>query len=1124
MPLMTLVYGAFAEEFINKNDISSKDIRYRVQHLTLLLVFIVTTAISAFGFNSIGEQITRQLQQEYLSSALRQNMAYFDAVGIGELTSHIDQDMKLIQAGISQKAGDLISGLSGFVVAIVCAFIKNWRFAGIMLSQPLALISVVGVMGGCLNMTQQMASASSANADNLAQEVLSAMRSVIAYRSQERYSKRYSEALQRPAALDFRERFIFGVIVAGSFMILHWSNALGFWQADRLLRQGLCTVSEALTILYATAVAGGLLCQALPFVVNIAQANAAASRVFTVIQRVSRIDPLANTGITYRQIQGEVRFEDVCFAYPSRPERNVLKGVDFVVPAGHTVAFVGASGSGKSTVFALLERFYCQTSGRITLDGEPIDEMNVSWLRSQIGYVGQDVSLFRASIHDNIAYGLPRTALEGMGAYAIRRMVIEAAETAQIHSFIASLPQGYNTVLMANGSNLSGGQRQRIAIARAIISHPAILLLDEATAALDSPCEKAVQEALHRATLGRTTMIIAHRLSTVRNADKIIVMRNGQVLDQGSHSQLLATSAMYQELVRQQGLRSFHEPENDMSVYQTPRPPASPKELAEDVSVSVGALEIPGESSPVSVSPRKGIKHVWRINQPELPYTIAVSASKLVLRARSHLFRSLIRKDLHFFEDKDHSVGALMSFLSSGTRKVTGVSGMSLGLVAESVVMLATGIIVGCIFGWKLGLAATATVPPIAGSSFIQFRTVAQVDKYLQRDTNAVAVAHEAFSRIKTVTAFGLQRSIGDSFQRESYRDSQQKHWFMFAIMYACTTALCVLSIAFVFWYGGTHLIATGEYNIQQFFICFAATVWGSQSASALFAQAPDIAGAHVAAARLEELMNADSSSVPSTMPFRVYADIPKATADVTLRHVGFRYPNHPSRLILKDVTLNAPAGAFVALVGATGSGKSSVVNIVERFYAAESGRVTLDDQAIEEFELNSYREYLALVDQSPCLVGEDLRECLLNDERVPSDDEILTALEDVGLADFVLSLPEGLSTSIMANGSTLSGGQRQRMAIAKALLCRPKILLLDEATSALDSASEELVRRTLQRVMKGRTVIAVAHRLKTIVDADEILVFKHGQIVERGTHKELMQFEGEYWQMARLQQVMGEA
>ncbi|BCR97208.1 ABC transporter ATP-binding protein [Aspergillus luchuensis] len=1215
MPLVTVVYGNFAREFITGDNNAPDEIRDRVQRLALYLVYIaiwslVTTAISTFGFNIIGEKISRQLQQKYLASALRQNMAYFDVVGIGELTSHMDQDMKLIQAGISQKVGELLSGLSGFVVAIVCAFIQNGRFAGIMISQPIALLTLIGVLGGSLSVTQRRGLAQYVRADNLAQEVLSAMRSVIAYRSQERYGKRYYEALRRPAELDFRERFIFGMLVAGSFMVMHWANGLGvcissflsvflrqpdesllttakFWQADHLLRQGRCTISEVLTILYAMAVAGGMLSQALPSIVNITQANAAASRVFSVIERKSPIDPSACTGVMHSRVRGEISFEGVHFTYPSRPEGEVLKDVNFVVPAGHTVAFVGPSGSGKSTVFALLERLYHPHSGRIMLDGEPIDAMNVSWLRSQIGYVGQDVTLFRASILDNIAYGLPEAAAEDMDANAIRKLVIEAAKVAQIHDFIASLPEEYNTIVGAHGSNLSGGQKQRLAIARAIISQPAILLLDEATAALDSRCEKAVQEALDNAASGRTTLIIAHRLSTIQNADKIIVMKDGQILGQGSHSELLSTSAMYRELVRYQALETPHRSEDDRLISQIPHSLGAHDEYSKDTLVNFDTVDIPDDGPLAVRSSSSSVRRVWSLNRPELPYTVAgvsfsvlagitypvqaiffgngiisminpdlstdghnvqfwasmyltlgiiafvvysargycfaVSASRLVLRARSQLFKHLIVNDLPFFQDKDNSIGALVSFLASGPRQITGISGTSLGLVAESIVMLATGITIGCIFGWKLGLAATATVPLVVFSSFMQYHTVAQVQKHITRDTGAVAIAHEALSAIKTVTVLGLQKTISASFESESHRDSQSNYWLMFAATYACTTSLRVMSIAFVFWYGGTHLIATGEYNVQQFFICFAATMWGSQSASVLFAHAPDIVGSEAAAARLEKLMQAGISSAAHRKLNNGNANVPSITANVSLRRVNFRYPSHPSRIALNDVSLDVPAGAFIALVGATGSGKSSVINLLERFYTSESGAIALDDMSIEQYDLDSYRGYLALVDQNPCLIGEDLRDCLQSGEVVVSDTEILAALKDVGLADFVLSLPQGLSTSIMANGSTLSGGQRQRMAIAKALLCRPKILLLDEATSALDSASEELVQRTIQRVMKGRTVIAIAHRLKTIVDADEILVFKHGQIVERGSHGKLMQLEGEYWQMARLQSLMGE-
>ncbi|GKZ53777.1 GTPase-activating protein [Aspergillus niger] len=1212
MPLVTVMYGNFAREFITGDNNAPDEIRDRVQSLALYLAYIaigslVTTAISTFGFNTIGEQISRQLQQKYLASALRQNMAYFDVVGIGELTSHMDQDMKLIQAGISQKVGELLSGLSGFVVAIICAFIQNGRFAGIMISQPIALLTLIGVMGGFLSLTQRRSLAQYVRADNLAQEVLSAMRSVIASRSQERYGKRYYEALQHPAELDFRERFIFGMLVAGSFMVMHWANGLGFWQADHLLRQGHCTISEVLTILYAMAVAGGMLSQALPSIVNITQANAAVSRVFSVIERESPIDPSASTGVTHSRVRGEISFEDIHFTYPSRPEGKVLKGVDFVVPAGHTVAFVGPSGSGKSTVFALLERLYHPHSGRIMLDGEPIDAMNVSWLRSQIGYVGQDVTLFRASIHDNIAYGLPKAAAEVLhdyyllpssfdtdfvkqkkDAYAIRKLVIEAAKVAQIHDFVASMPKEYNTMIEAHGSNLSGGQKQRLAIARAIISQPAILLLDEATAALDSRCEKAVQEALDKAVKGRTTLIIAHRLSTVQNADKIIVMKDGQILDQGSHAELLSTSAMYRELVRHQALESSIRSEGDRLIRPRPHSLSTHEEHSKDILVKFDTVDIPEDGLLAARSSSSSVGHVWSLNRPEFPYIaagvsfsvlagitypvqaiffgngimsmvnpslstgghnvqfwasmyltlgiiafvvysvrgycFAVSASQLVLRARSQLFKHLLVNDLPFFQDKENSIGALVSFLASGPRQITGVSGTSLGLVAESIVMLATGITIGCIFGWKLGLAATATVPLVVVSGFMQYHTVARVQEYIKRDTSAVAIAHEALSAIKTVTVLGLQKAISASFESASHRDSQRKYWLKFAATYACTTSLRVLTIAFVFWYGGTHLIATGEYNVQQFFICFAATMWGSHSASVLFAHAPDIAGSQAAAARLEELMRAGISAATHRKLNNGDADVPGITTNVSLRRVNFRYPSHPSQLALKDLSFNAPAGAFIALVGATGSGKSSVINLLERFYTGETGAIALDDMPIEQYNLDSYRGYLALVDQNPCLIGETLSDCLQSGELVVLDDEILAALEDVGLADYVLSLPQGLSTPVMANGSTLSGGQRQRMAIAKALLCRPKILLLDEATSALDSASEELVQGTLQRVMKGRTVIAVAHRLKTIVDADEILVFKHGQIVERGTHKELMQLEGEYWQMARLQQVMGEA
>ncbi|PYI30912.1 multidrug/pheromone exporter, ABC superfamily [Aspergillus indologenus CBS 114.80] len=1191
LPLVTLVFGSFIEHFISGNSNHAKTthvIADSVRQLSLRLVYIaigslLSTLCSTWGFNRLGEKITVRLQLEYLAAALQQNLDYFDAVGAGELTAGVDNDIRTIQEGISQKMAMLISGLAGFIVAIIIAFSQNPRFAGVMLSQPLALMLVVGGLGSWMGRTQRQGQVNWVKADNLAQDVFGAIRAVLAYRSQERYTNKYQETIRIPILLERRERLIFGIIVAGSFAVLHWANGLGIWQANRLVHEAKCTISEALTILYAMTVAGGMLSQALPFLPTIIQAHNAVSRVFSVIERRSPSDSSCSAGRTIEPLQGRIDFHNVNFTYPSQPSRPILHRVSFNVLPGQRVALVGASGSGKSTVLCLLERLHLPSSGCITVDHEPIEELSISWLRSQMGYVDQDVALFRGSIHDNIACGLHislkqvcQLTLFQEDPAAIRERVIEAAKIAQIHPFISDLPDGYDTALGFGGSGLSGGQRQRIAIARAIVSQPPILLLDEATAALDSKSEREVQKALDAAMTGRTTIVIAHRLSTIQRADKIIVMHNGQIKDQGSHAELMLKCDIYQALVRQQSMK--------------PEPLAQEEMFSADVSTedwkdvtkSGAIIHRPLNGSASAPVLRSSVRFVWRLNEPELLYVgagvflsilagisyplhaiffgngivsiidpklstgghsawfwalmylvhgvvvfalycgrgycFAASSSMLHMRARASLFKSLLSKGFPFFDAEAHSTGSLLSVLSSDAQKIIGISGTSLGLTAESVFMLVTGITVGCAFGWKLGLASTAIIPFIAASGFLQYFIVMHVQRYIRRNSDAVAIAHEAFTAIRTVTVLGLQSTISAAFAAQIQKDARERYWIFTGVVYACGTFFRVLGIAFVFWYGGAHLIAPGEYSIQQFYVCFAAIVWGSQAASTLFAHAPDIAGAQVAASRVRNLMH-ESSFSPSegVMP------APSTVKDVALRKVHFRYPTRSSgSWTLNDVSLNARAGHFIGLVGATGSGKSSVINLLERFYSAGSGSITLDEASIDEYDLESYYHYFALVDQNPCLVGEDIREALHSDNRVIPDEELLAVLAKVGLDGFILSLPQGLSTPVIANGSNLSGGQRQRMAIAKALLWQPTILLLDEATSALDASSEYQVQQALREAMAGRTTIAVAHRLRTIMHADEILVFENGRIVERGTHWNLMEKRGKYWELAQLQELEG--
>lgn len=314
-------------------------------------------------------------------------------------------------------------------------------------------------------------------------------------------------------------------------------------------------------MIFAVVVAATSLTHIAPQIITITKSAAAADELFRIVDRKSAIDSLSTVGLTPEKCVGTIEIQDVQFAYPSRPDTKVLKGLNLNIPAGKTTALVGASGSGKSTIVGLLERWYEQAAGTILLDGIDIRSVNIAWLRTQIRLVQQEPVLFSGTIFDNVAYGLVGTQHAEATYEEKLALVKEACKDAYAHEFIQNLPKQYDTQIGERARMLSGGQKQRIAIARSIISHPSILLLDEATSALDPKAERIVQSALDDISVGRTTIIIAHKLSTVQKADNIAVMSAGRIIEQGTHQELITRNGAYATIVRAQNLEKAYRKE-----------------------------------------------------------------------------------------------------------------------------------------------------------------------------------------------------------------------------------------------------------------------------------------------------------------------------------------------------------------------------------------------------------------------------------------------------------------------------------------------------------------------------------------------------------------------------------
>ncbi|KAJ3318973.1 GTPase-activating protein [Boothiomyces sp. JEL0866] len=1139
--------------------------------------------MAAFVYTA--EASTGRIRDQYLRAVLRQNVAWFDKVGAGEVATRIISDTLLIQDGIGEKVPLAFSSVATFIAGFVIAFIKSWKLTLVLI----CVVPLVAISGAVMNVIngkfQTRILALYSQSGNIAEESIAAIRTVTAFNSQKKVSKLYDESLAGARKEGIKKSISTGIGLGSLFFFIYNAYALAFWYGHILLQNDEITAGAVVNVFFAVLIGAFSLGQLAPDLQAFAFGIGAGAKIFDTINRVPPIDPYDEGGekIKPEDTKGRIVLKDIDFTYPSRPDVQILKKYNLTIEPGTTVALVGQSGSGKSTIIQLLERFYDPDGGVVELDGRPLKSINLNSLRQVVGLVSQEPVLFEGTVFENVANGLVGSLHENASDDEKMKLVQDACKQANAHDFILKLQNGYNTQVGERGMLLSGGQKQRVAIARAIIKNPKILLLDEATSALDTTSERVVQAALDNVSKSRTTITIAHRLSTIKNADKIVVMVRGEIIEMGNHDSLVKNGGLYANLVNAQTLKSANEAEKEIGTPidpdAIPPPPVEeqkrPSEPIAPVVESLHDLEKLGDD--VKLSTSFVIREIFKYNLPELKYTIpglvgaigsgliypffAISfasiigvfsdkgsdletqadfwavvfviisivyfiftflqnalfgfaAELLTERLRKWTFAAILRQDIAFFDDEKNSTGALTSNLSSDAQKVQGASGVTLGTILQIIVNLLGNIIVAIIYGWKLALVATATLPILVGTSMFRmmiFTFFANKSKAAYE--KSAQVACESVAAIKTVQSLTRERTVHQRYKDQLVAPLRAglKSAILNTPFYAFSNCANFLINALVFWYGG-QLIAYEGYTIQHFFTVFVAIIFGAQGVGRVFAYAPDLTKAKDSGENIIKLLNRR----PKIDSSQEGAKIENPAGHVKLQNVKFHYPHRAEVKVLKGLNIEVKPGQFAALVGPSGCGKSTTIGLLERFYDPTGGQVIVDGQDVSKLNVAAYRNIIGLVSQEPNLFDMTIKENIMfGCDFIPTQEEIETACKSANIHDFIMSLPDNYNTRVGAKGGQMSGGQKQRIAIARALIRKPKILLLDEATSALDAESEKVVQEALDSAAKGRTTISIAHRLSTIQHADVIFVLKDGILEEKGTHMELYKKGGVYYELA---------
>jgi len=523
----SLVFPMFIGEMVDASQKSMDSINEMA--LLLFGLFTLQAIFSYFRivlFVNVTEKFLAKLRQATYEHLIRLPMTFFNKRRVGELNSRIASDISLLQETFTTTSAEFIRQLIIVVGGIILLGFTSLKLAGFMLSIFPVIIIVAVIIGRKLRAYSKTVQEHIASSNTIVEETLQGITNVKAFANEIFESLRYKQKTEEIVKYGIKGGKLRAAFA--SFIIIGIFGAIAavIWYGARLIHSGDMSMGDLTSFLMLTIFIGASIGSIADLYAQIQKAIGATEKLMEILDET----PEEHTeGEITHHIKGSINFKELSFSYPNRVDVEVLKGINLSVAQGEQIALVGASGAGKSTITQLMMRFYQDYSGKLLIDDTEITSLPLTDLRKQIAIVPQDILLFGGTIKENIAYGKPQASNEE---------IKKAAEQANAHQFVSDFPEGYETLVGERGIQLSGGQRQRIAIARAILKDPKILILDEATSALDSESESLVQEALEKLMKGRTSLVIAHRLATVRNSDKIFVLEKGQIVESGNHEEL----------------------------------------------------------------------------------------------------------------------------------------------------------------------------------------------------------------------------------------------------------------------------------------------------------------------------------------------------------------------------------------------------------------------------------------------------------------------------------------------------------------------------------------------------------------------------------------------------------